>query len=112
MAAPLRALAAISPIRWAIDALCISELRGMNFERGSIGEAPKIGALAMVTTGDQVLSKLGLENRTYRQAMMNLARILAAEVSVAILGLAFQRPNFLRPTAATATARDTSAGAG
>ena len=82
------------------DALCITELGGMDFERERLSEGPKIGALAMVTRGDQVLARLGLKDQTYRESMVNLTRILAGEVLIAVLGLAFlQRPGVLRPSA-------------
>ena len=72
----------------------------MDFERERLSEGPKIGALAMVTRGDQVLARLGLKDQTYRESMVNLTRILAGEVLIAVLGLAFlQRPGVLRPSA-------------
>eukprot|EP00535_Pseudo-nitzschia_heimii_P007967 CAMPEP_0197177922 /NCGR_PEP_ID=MMETSP1423-20130617/3355_1 /TAXON_ID=476441 /ORGANISM="Pseudo-nitzschia heimii, Strain UNC1101" /LENGTH=668 /DNA_ID=CAMNT_0042627547 /DNA_START=49 /DNA_END=2052 /DNA_ORIENTATION=+ len=80
----------LSPISFAIKALCLAEYRGMEFEdlrrkekrrfvdilsssRNVLKELPKMGALALVQNGDQVLVELGLEKDNYKTEMKNLA---------------------------------------
>eukprot|EP00978_Attheya_sp_CCMP212_P026572 scaffold87617_cov61-Attheya_sp.AAC.8 len=61
-----------SPIKWAIEALCVAEFNGMEFGGASEGQPwwrksiqsfqdlPKMGAFAFVENGNQILEALGL----------------------------------------------------
>eukprot|EP00439_Symbiodinium_sp_Y106_P052164 s3822_g6.t6 len=51
----------LSPIRYAIEALCVAELRGLDLAR-SAADAPRMGGLALVRSGDEVLRRLGVTN--------------------------------------------------
>ena len=92
----------ISPIRWAIEGLCISEYKGMEFSRKGYGlfktiasDAPKMGAMAMVQNGDQVLNALGLQESTWEQSMHMLGRLTGANILISLLGLKFCGPSFV-----------------
>jgi hypothetical protein len=50
-------LAALSPIRWTIRLLLEREFRGAKLEGR---DAPRMGGLALVSSGDEVLRRLGL----------------------------------------------------
>lgn len=83
-----------SPIHWAIEALCLAEYRGMKFEDKSarwpwqkFRDLPKIGGLAFVRNGDQVLDALGLSNATYENVMKNLAILSGINLLLSWLGL-------------------------
>ncbi len=65
----------ISPIGMAIEALCIAEYSGMDFAEGGkwrLGDLPRMGGLALVRNGDQVIDALGLTSKTYRDVMQNM----------------------------------------
>ena len=55
-----------------------------------------MGGLALVSSGDQVLERLGLEGQSCAHCLARLAAVLGAEVGVALLGLALTRPRFQR----------------
>ena len=55
-----------------------------------------MGGLALVTSGDQVLERLGLEGQSCGRCLARLGTVLGAEVGVALLGLALTRPRFQR----------------
>eukprot|EP00746_Dinoflagellata_sp_MGD_P086400 gnl/MRDRNA2_/MRDRNA2_341955_c0_seq1.p1 gnl/MRDRNA2_/MRDRNA2_341955_c0~~gnl/MRDRNA2_/MRDRNA2_341955_c0_seq1.p1 ORF type:complete len:134 (+),score=17.39 gnl/MRDRNA2_/MRDRNA2_341955_c0_seq1:3-404(+) len=105
--AVVRALSWASPIRWAIRALVCSELQGMELEAGSLKDVPRMGGLALVRSGDEVLQRLGLEEETSVHCRRQLVRLLVAELVVAIGGLRLTRPRFqpmeTPPTNATGT---------
>ena len=50
-------VAALSPIKWGVSWLIDREFRGATLQRGT---GPRLGGLASVVTGDQVLERLGL----------------------------------------------------
>jgi hypothetical protein len=94
-----------SPIRWAIEALCIAEYSGMEFvpdsrRRGWFGqvikvfENPKMGALALVQNGSQVLDAIGLTGGTYETHMKNLAFVTGVNLLISLFGLEFFGPKF------------------
>ena len=62
------------------------------FSRGRavLRDLPKIGALALVKNGDQVLEELGLAKETYTSAMLHLAALSAANLLLSWLGLRLQ----------------------
>lgn len=95
----VRTLKQLSPIAFAIKALCLAEYRGMEFEspqsdgrflgrsRNVLKELPKMGALALVQNGDQVLHELGLEKDTYDGAMKHLAILSVGNLILSWIGL-------------------------
>lgn len=92
----------VSPIRWAIEALCVAEYRGMEFAkpkkgffRTLVNDAPRMGGLALVQNGDQVLDALGLTDRTWEDSMWALAKLTGANLIFSLLGLSFCGPSFV-----------------
>jgi hypothetical protein len=100
----VRTLKQLSPIAFAIKALCLAEYRGMEFEDSQYGEKqnifgilgrsrrllkelPKMGALALVQNGDQVLNELGMENDKYEGAMKHLAILSIGNLVLSWIGL-------------------------
>lgn len=97
----VKALKLISPIKWSIEALCVSEYRDMQFSKTKkklwrkILDLPRMGAFAMVEDGNQVLDALGLGNAMYENIMKNLAILTGTNILVSLLGLTFfGRPKF------------------
>jgi hypothetical protein len=103
----VEALKQVSPIAFAIKALCLAEYRGMEFSQdpsrmgvGRFGfltngwnllrDLPKMGALALVQNGDQVLDELGLGDGDYEAAMRRLALISLLNLLLSWIGLSFQ----------------------
>ena len=84
----------LSPIKWSIRALCCSELRGLEIEQRSLKDAPRIGGLALVKSGDEVLERLGMETLTSAVCCQRLGKLLAAELAVAWLGLKLGRTRY------------------
>lgn len=91
---PVRWLSHLSPIKWSIRALCCAELRELELESGSLSDAPRMGALALVTSGEQVLERLGLHDESVSRACGCLGALLAAQLAVALVGLHWRRPRF------------------
>ena len=88
-----------SPIKWAIEALVTAEFRGMKFEKdrdfwGRLKDLPRMGGLAMVSDGDEVLDALGLGTAKYDEIMGNLALLSGVYLMLSWLGLAFGGPKF------------------
>ena len=88
-----------SPIKWAIEALVTAEFRGMTFEKdrdfwGNLKELPRMGGLAMVRDGDEVLDALGLGNANYNEIMINLSKLTGTFLMFSWLGLAFGGTKF------------------
>jgi len=105
--AVVSALKQLSPIAFAIKALCLAEYRGMEFGDPSHGEKryigdfflrgrhllrdlPKMGALALVQNGDQVLDELGLGGDKYEGAMKHLAFLSLGNLVLSWIGLTVQ----------------------
>ena len=89
----------LSPIKWAIEALVTAEFRGMTFEKdrdfwGTLKDLPRMGGLAMVRDGDEVLDALGLGNAKYDEVMKNLALLSGVYLMFSWVGLAFGGPKF------------------
>lgn len=115
----IRFLKDISPFRFCIEALCLGEYPGMQFvdeytmtndnqrnkRRGLLGSLmlitrhwwgrvsnlPRMGALAMVRNGDQVIEALGLEHQTWQGAMRQLAILTAGNLFLSWMGLVFHQ---------------------
>jgi hypothetical protein len=106
----VEALKQVSPIAFAIKALCLAEYRGMQFTqdpskmkdgthgplrffrrgRNLVRDLPKMGALALVQNGDQVLDELGLGQDDYHSTMKHLAMISLLNLLLSWIGLSFQ----------------------
>lgn len=103
----LTSLKQLSPIAFAIKALCLAEYRGMEFEdpryekkknimdiflrgRYILKDLPKMGGLALVQNGDQVLDELGLGEDNYQGAMKHLAILSVFNLAVSWIGLKIQ----------------------
>eukprot|EP00536_Pseudo-nitzschia_multiseries_P010652 jgi/Psemu1/326112/estExt_fgenesh1_pg.C_3330013 len=101
------AMKQLSPIAFAIKALCLAEYRGMEFGdpsqgdkgnfgniffrgRGLLRDLPRMGALALVQNGDQVLDELGLGNDKYEGAMKHLAFLSLGNLLLSWIGLTMQ----------------------
>jgi hypothetical protein len=97
------ALKQMSPIAFAVKAVCLAEYRGMEFGdpngpnrnifsrgRSLLRDLPKMGALALVKNGDQVLNELGLKDETYRGAMRHLVFLSAVNLLISWIGLSMQ----------------------
>lgn len=90
-----------SPIKWAIEALVTSEFQGMEFGEndkgrwGQLKDLPRMGALAMVKDGDNVLKNLGLGNVEYSDLMEKLALLSGGYLLLSWLGLSYFGPSFI-----------------
>lgn len=78
----------LSPIRYAIEALCVAELGGLDLAR-SAAEAPRMGGLALVKSGDEVLRRLGITN-DFEASTDWLLRLSALHLFIAAVALAAQ----------------------
>lgn len=88
-----------SPIKWAIEALVTAEFRGMKFDKdrdfwGNVKELPRMGGLALVKDGDEVLDALGLSNAVYSEIMQKLSILSGVYLLFSWVGLAFGGPKF------------------
>jgi hypothetical protein len=94
-----------SPIRWAIEALCVAEYRDMEFaptskRRGALWgfikfmENPRMGAYALVKNGNQVLEAIGLADATFMSHIKSLGILTGANLAVSLIGLTFFGPKF------------------
>jgi len=103
----VEALKQLSPIAFAIKALCLAEYRGMEFDdllsgtnqkqanifvRGKnlLKDLPKMGALALVKNGEQVLVELGLGDDNYEGNMKHLAILSFGNLFISWIGLKIQ----------------------
>ena len=62
--AAMSAVSHASPIKWSVRALCCAELRGLELTPSSLASVPRMGGLALVRSGDEVLERLGLAQST------------------------------------------------
>ncbi|KAL3944829.1 MAG: hypothetical protein SGBAC_001094 [Bacillariaceae sp.] len=100
----VRALKQFSPINYAVKAVCLSEYRDAEFgidtggkqinifSRGRriLQDLPKMGGLALVKNGNQVLQELGLADETYAGAMSQLAVLSLINLAISLIGLQMQ----------------------
>jgi len=100
----IKALQQISPIKLAIEALCIAEFKGMEFDDGKgrwrlsgwrLKDLPRMGGLALVQNGDQVLDALGLADRSYEKVIKELLLLSGCNLLVSWFGLSFFGPKFV-----------------
>merc|ERR1712008_5331 len=92
------ALRRISPIRYAIEALCIAELRGMHLARHAT-DAPRMGGLALVQTGDEVLRRLGIGGE-FGEKLFALLLLACTPLLAAVVALVLGRPRFAKTAVA------------
>ena len=100
----VQGLKQFSPIAYAVKAVCLAEYTGMEFQdpagsknrnifqrgRNLMKDLPKMGALALVRNGQQVLDELGLGDETYEGAMMHLVILSAVNLLISWVGLQMQ----------------------
>jgi hypothetical protein len=84
-----------SPFAYAIEALCLGEYPGMRFPESNgvfskVRDLPKMGGLALVQNGDQVIQALGLAEQTYANAMWQLGFLSVGFTFMSWIGLAAQ----------------------
>jgi hypothetical protein len=92
----VKLLKQISPFSSAIEALCLAEYPGVKYHDttgwfGKLKQMPRMGGLAMVKTGDQVIKALGLADKTYAGVMEHLATLSLANWILSWLGLLWQQ---------------------
>ena len=85
----------LSPFAYAIEALCLGEYPGMLFQNSKgwlskVRDLPRMGGLALVKNGDQVIEALGLAGQTYTNAMKHLASLCGGYLVLSWVGLALQ----------------------
>jgi hypothetical protein len=90
----MRAVALTSPIKWVIRSVLCSELRGMRLVRSTLSGGPRMGGLALVRSGDQVLERLGLKDETAAHASGRLGVLTGAYLLAALIGQQLARPRF------------------
>lgn len=88
-----------SPIKWAIEALVTAEFRGMVFDKdrdfwGNLKDLPRMGGLAMVRDGNEVLDALGLGNAIYYEIMKKLALLSGVYLLFSWMGLVYGGTKF------------------
>ena len=93
-----------SPIKWTIEALCVSEFRDMEFADTdrkrwqALRDLPKMGGLALVKNGNQVLEALGLSSLTYEVIMERLTMLASISLLLSWFGLTWFGPSFVDST--------------
>lgn len=98
-------LRTLSPIRHAIEALCLAELKDVRFAKSSGGkgpgfmralaDAPKLGALAGVRNGNEVLERLGVPEN-FSAPMVGLGSLGALHLLAGLVALIATAPRFAR----------------
>ena len=98
----MRTLRMLSPVRHAIEALCLAELKDVPLAKPkgggmlkAIADGPQMGALAGVRSGNEVLKKLGIEKR-FIQPMNRLAALGVAHLAAGLVALIVTAPRFAR----------------
>jgi ABC-type multidrug transport system ATPase subunit len=87
-----------SPFACCIEALCLGEYPGMEFatedRRGfgwfrRVANLPRMGGLALVRNGDQVVEALGLKGHTFEASIRHLGLLVAGNLVLSWLGLLY-----------------------
>jgi ABC-type multidrug transport system permease subunit len=93
----VQCLKRLSPVGIAIEALCIAEYKGLDFgsqgTRFRVADLPKMGGLALVRNGDQVLGALGLSGQQYSSKMLDLGKLSGFFLLTSLVGLKLSEPN-------------------
>jgi ABC-type multidrug transport system permease subunit len=96
------ALKQVSPINFAVKAMCLTEYKNREFSidkgqqniflrgRTILKDLPKMGGLALVQNGNQVLHELGLDKDTYAGCMRHLALLSLSNLVISWIGLQIQ----------------------
>jgi len=98
--AAMRGLRMLSPIRHAIEGLCVAELGGLRLARNA-ADAPRMGGLALVATGDEVLRRLEVFS-SFEQSLGLLVALVFLHLAVAAMLLAVGGPRRRKATEGTA----------
>jgi len=110
----IKILQKYSPIKLGIEALCITEYNGMTFNDGkgrfNLRDLPRMGGLALVRNGDEVLDALGLADKGYRGVMKDLAVLSGMNMIISWLGLKFYGPKFTAPNLASNESNNSNGG--
>ena len=77
----------LSPFAFAIEGLCLGEYPGMRFKRGDWRNLPRMGGLAMVRNGEQVLDALGLAGKDFDTTMKNLGTLSVGYLAASWVGM-------------------------
>mmetsp|Transcript_11550 Transcript_11550/g.16838 ORF Transcript_11550/g.16838 Transcript_11550/m.16838 type:complete len:186 (-) Transcript_11550:44-601(-) len=108
----IKLLQQFSPISLAVESLLVAEYKGAKFDedgkRWKLRDLPRMGALALVKDGDQVLDALSLGDKTYYGVMKNLAKVSAFNLLASWVGLAFFGPKFVQATGDSPEDEDTA----
>jgi len=96
----MRALRFLSPVRHAINALCHAELKDCPLGKtkgflSKIKEGPSMGALAGVTSGNDVLDKLGILGSFY-EPVKNIAFLAVLHLTGSAVALILASPRFAK----------------
>ncbi|CAK0902459.1 unnamed protein product [Prorocentrum cordatum] len=94
----MRGMQLLSPIRHAIEGLCVLELKGTRLAF-SAADAPRMGGLALVRTGDEVLMRLGIVS-SFDVCMRWLGALACLHLLGAAVALVLTRPRFARARSA------------
>ncbi|GAB5361987.1 hypothetical protein AAMO2058_000759500 [Amorphochlora amoebiformis] len=89
----LRPFKLCSPIKWGIEAILCSEFRSLKLKR-DLREAPRMGALALVSSGDMALEALGLGDQTTGNCLNAMGRILVGQIAFSVAAMSATRPKF------------------
>ena len=96
----IRLLKRMSPISIAIEALCIAEYNGMDFSEDGMQwswkDLPRMGGLAFVRNGDQVIEALGLSNKSYTSMMKRMFILSLSNLFISWFGLSFCGTQFIK----------------
>jgi hypothetical protein len=97
----MRTLRWLSPVRHAIEALCLTELKDVPFTKphrglvGALASSPQMGALAGIRSGNEVLEKLGVPERL-AQPMLGLGALGVLHLAAGLVALIATAPRFAR----------------
>lgn len=90
----------MSPISIAIEALCIAEYEGMDFSEDGMQwswrDLPRMGGLALVRNGDQVIEALGLQNKNYSGMMKRMLILSVSNLILSWFGLSCCGTQFVK----------------
>ena len=75
--------------------LTLSKLTTCFFSWGQLKDLPKLGALAIVKNGDNVLTSLGLGFQDYPTLMMKLVYLSGIYLTISWIGLTFFGASFV-----------------
>jgi len=97
----MRTLRQLSPVRHAINALCISELKDLELAKKKGGflrqlaDAPQMGALAGIRSGNEVLDKLGILT-SFEEPLKCLGLLAGLHLAASAAALIMAAPRFAK----------------